>query len=203
MKLNIAKFFNLTLFPAALLAIAGCASTSQEPQNKTTMASYEPGKPGGTLVETYQTTGKVIDIVAATRQMTLMAPDGSTNTFRAGPKFRNFASYRVGDEVKVTVARELTAYLDKSNPPPSPDLGAIAQSTPGAQPGALRSDPKQLTATIAAVDAKKQEVTLNVSDGRSGTVQVRKDIDLTQVKVGDQVVIRIASALAVMAEKPE
>jgi hypothetical protein len=203
MKMTAQKFINLVLLPATLLAIAGCSSTTPRPQDKTTMASYEPGVPGGTLVETYQTTGKVTEINAATRQVTLMAPDGSTNTFRAGPKFQNFDRYRVGDQLKVFVARELTAYLDKSAPPPSPNVAAIAQTTPGAQPGALTSDPKQLTATITAVNPEKQEVTLDVSDGRSGTIKVRKDIDMTQMKAGDQVVIRISSALAVMATKQE
>jgi hypothetical protein len=145
----------------------------------------------------------VTEINATTRQMTLKAPDGTINTFRADQNFQNFDSYRVGDELKVTVARGLTAFLDKNTPPPSPDVAAIAQSTPRAQPGVLTSDPKPLTATITAVNPEKQEVTLNVSDGRSGTIKVRKDIDLTQVKVGAKVIVRVSSALAVMPEKPQ
>jgi hypothetical protein len=203
MKMTAQKFINLVLLPATLLAITGCSSTTPRPQDKTTMASYEPGVPGGTLVETYQTTGKVTEINATTRQMTLKAPDGTINTFRADQNFQNFDSYRVGDELKVTVARGLTAFLDKNTPPPSPDVAAIAQSTPRAQPGVLTSDPKPLTATITAVNPEKQEVTLNVSDGRSGTIKVRKDIDLTQVKVGAKVIVRVSSALAVMPEKPQ
>jgi hypothetical protein len=81
-------------------------------------------------------------------------------------------------------------------------VAAIAQATPGAQPGALTSDPKQLAATITAVNPEKHEVTLDVSDGRSGTIKVRNDIDMTQLKVGSHVIVRISSALAVMAEKP-
>jgi hypothetical protein len=43
---------------------------------------------------------------------------------------------------------------------------------------------------------------LSVRGRASGTFKVRKDVDLAQVKPGVKVFIRIASAAAIMLEKP-
>ena len=60
----------------------------------------------------------------------------------------------------------------------------------------------ELTAAVEAVDLPKHEVTLHISDGRSGTFKVRPDVDLLQVKPGANVFIRITAAAAIMLEKP-
>jgi hypothetical protein len=66
----------------------------------------------------------------------------------------------------------------------------------------LTAAPRQLTATVSAVDPEKHMATLQMADGTSGTFNVRPDVDLTQVKLGSEVVIRTSSAMAVMLEKP-
>ena len=59
----------------------------------------------------------------------------------------------------------------------------------------------ELTATVESIDLAKHEATLHVSDGRTGTFKVRKDVDLAQVKPGATVFIRIRTAAAIMVEK--
>jgi hypothetical protein len=202
-KIMKSHFYRNSLFVAVCIlsaALAGCASKPE--MDKTVTTNYKPGVPGGSYVETYQTSAKLVAIDSTQRQMSFQAPDGSTNTFIAGPKFQNFESYSVGDQVNVKVARELTAWFAPETPPASANVGDFVRNQPDVKPGVLRAPPKEITATVLAVNPEKQEVTLQMSDGRTATFEVRKDIDLTQVKVGTAGVIRTSAAMALMMEKP-
>jgi translation elongation factor P/translation initiation factor 5A len=200
MKLNRFAIGLLVSIPCLLLA--GCSSTPPAKVDRKVEVKYTPNVPGGSLVETYRTSARLIAVNPSTRQMTFVASDGSTNTFRAGTKFMKFDSYRVGDQVNVTVARELVMYLAGETPPAAPGVDAVVRGTPGSEPGVLTAAPRQLTATVSAVEPQKHVGTLQMADGTSGTFNVRPDVDLTQVKLGSEVVIRTSSAMAVMLEKP-
>jgi hypothetical protein len=199
MKLYIPGIVTAVLLPAGLLLFAGC--TSAPKIDKATTVIIREGVPGGILVQHYQTTARVTAIDTSTRQVTFTAPDGSKNTFTAGPKVV-LDQIQVGDDLNVSVARELSVYLDPKDAPAGPGAVAVVHATPGAKPGVLTSDPVQLTATVTSVDLSKQEATLQVSDGRTGTIKVRKDVDLTGVKPGTEVIIRTTSAVAILMEKP-
>jgi hypothetical protein len=60
----------------------------------------------------------------------------------------------------------------------------------------------QVTAKVTAIDLKHHKATLQLPDGTSKTFAVRPDVDLTQRKVGEEVVIRFTEALAISVEKP-
>jgi len=199
MKSDLLKLSVLALLPAAWLSMTGCSSTNKV--DKTTTTTFKEGVPGGTLSQTYQTTATVTAINPATRQVTLTAPDASQNTFMAGPKV-DLEQIKTGDEVKVTVARELSVYLNPHDVPAASRPAATVRATPGVRLGVLTADPVELTAAVEAVDLPKHEVTLHISDGRSGTFKVRPDVDLLQVKPGANVFIRITAAAAIMLEKP-
>jgi carbon monoxide dehydrogenase subunit G len=199
MKPNLIKISMLALLPVAWLILTGCSSTPQV--DKTTTTAFKEGVPGGVLAQTYQTTATVTAIDPVTRQVTLTAPDGSQNTFKAGPKVV-LDQIKAGDEVKVTVARELVIYLNPNDVPATTSPAAMVRATPGVRPGVLTAETVELTATVESVDLSKHEVTLQISDGRSGTFNVRQDVDLTQVKPGAKVFIRTKAAAAIMLEKP-
>jgi phage baseplate assembly protein gpV len=48
----------------------------------------------------------------------------------------------------------------------------------------------------------KHKTTLQFPDGTTKTFAVRQDADLTQRKVGDEVVIRATEAVAISVKKP-
>ncbi len=200
MKSTLLKLSIFAVLSAAPLVFIGCASAPKE--NQTTMINFKPGVPGGTFVEKYQTSVRVAAVNEGSREVTFLAQDGSTNTFRAGPEVANFDRYRVGDTMKVVVVRELAMYLEKDAPQAVSDVAGIIRATPGIEPGVLTADTVQLNATVTSVDPKKQDATLRLSDGRVATVKVRKDIDLTRVDMGTEGLIRISAALAVMRDKP-
>jgi len=196
--------FNILLRAVLVLALAGglAGCTSSQTQNKTVTASYKPGVPGGTYVETYQTVATLVAIESATRQMIFKGADGSTNSFIAGPKFVNFDAYQVGDKVKVTVARELVTWFPPETPPATNDVTELVRNQPGVKPGVLTAPTIELTATLISVAPQKHEATLQLSDGRVATFKVRKDIDLAAAKIGTTGIIRTSEAMAVMLEKP-
>jgi hypothetical protein len=201
MKTNLLKWSVIALTPAALLAFASCSSTPKiEP---TTTAVYQQGVPGGVVVDTYKNTATVTGIDATNRKVTLVTPDGRKETFKAGPEVVNFDQIRVGDQVKATLAQQLVVYMAKDNPPASDGEAALVALAPkGAKPGGLMANTVQVIAKVTAIDLKHHKATLRFPDGTTKTVEVRKDVDLTQRQVGEEVVIRCTEALAISVEKP-
>jgi hypothetical protein len=61
----------------------------------------------------------------------------------------------------------------------------------------------QVTATVTAIDIGHHTATLQFPDGQTHTIAVRHDIDLTQRKVGEKVVIRTTDAIAIHVEKAQ
>jgi hypothetical protein len=200
MKSTALKLFLSISLIAVLVGLSSCSSQSGVKKNIT--SDFKPGSPGGSYLETYQTTATLTAINPSSREMSFTAPDGSTNTFIAGPKFLSFDSYHIGDEVKVTVARQLVAWFAPETPPASTDVAAVVRNQPGVKPGVLRAPTTEVAATVLSVDPDKQEATVSLSNGRTAVFKVRPDIDLTKVKIGTTGIIRASSAMAVMMEKP-
>ena len=201
MRTNLLKWSVIALTPAAVLAFTSCSS---EPKiEPTTSAVYQQGVPGGILVETYKNTATVTAIDATSRKVTLVTPDGRMDSFKAGPEVINFDQIRVGDQVKATVTERLAVYMAKDNPPAIEGEAALVALAPkGAKPGALMANTVQVIAKVTAIDLKHHKATLRFPDGTTKKVAVRNDVDLTQRKVGEEVVIRVTEAVAISVEKP-
>jgi hypothetical protein len=193
-----------SLCAAATLVLASCSSTTYGPiDDKTHGATYKKGVPGGTVVETYQVSATVAAIDPTARKVTLEEKDGKKTTVTCGPDFINFEQIKVGDVVKATVTSELTvAMADAANAPHDSTTSLLALAPKGAKPGALMGQTQQYTATITAIDLKRHQATLHFPDGTTRTFAVRKDVDLTQRKAGEEVAFRVAVAMAVSMETP-
>jgi len=186
---------------AALLTFTSCSSAPKVEKN--TAVAYQEGVPGGTLVERYTITATVAALDLSRRNVTLVAPDGSRNTFVADPDFRNFDQLRVGDPVQAKVTRELVVFLRKDRTPPNAEQSAAtAPALERDKPGVLRADTLQRSAKVGTIDTKRREAVLHFADGTSKTFPVRKDVDLRQVAPGDEVVIRTTSAVVLTPGKP-
>jgi hypothetical protein len=186
---------------SAALTLTSCSSTPKG--EATTTAAYQEGVPGGVVVNTFKTTATVTGIDTANRKVTLVSPDGKKTVYTAGPEVINFDQIRVGDQLKVTVAEQLVVFLaEKGAPPPTGTADLVALAPKGAKPGGLMVSTTQITAKVKAIDLKNHKATLEFPDGKSQTFPVRKDVDLTQRKVGEEVVIRTTDALAISVEKP-
>src|SRR5262245_51730064 len=136
MKPNILNLTTLTLLPAAILALTSCSSTPEG--ERETMVAAQKGKPGGVIVETYQTTATVTGIDASKRKVTLVTPDGKKTTYKAGPEVVNFDQIQVGDQLKLKVAEQLVVFMASDAPPQTEGAVTMVALAPvGAKPGGL------------------------------------------------------------------
>jgi hypothetical protein len=204
MNTNKLKWFLIALTPAAAIALASCSSTPSKPAGESTStATYKQGVPGGIVVETHKITANVTAIDTAKRKVTLVTPDGKKTTVKCGPEVINFDQIHVGDQLKVMLTEELAISMATEGAPPS-DGGAtvVALAPQGAKPGGIMVDTVQVTAKVTAIDLEHHKATLQFPDGTTRTVAVRKDVDLTKRKVGEEVVLRSTEAFALSVEKP-
>jgi translation elongation factor P/translation initiation factor 5A len=204
MKTNILKWSVISLAPAAMLALASCSSNSSTPAGLTSSSAvYQPGVPGGVMVDTFKMTATVTRIDADKRKVTLLTRDGKETIVKCGPEVINFDQIRVGDQLKIRVTQELAVAMGTAGASSS-DGGAemVALAPKGAMPGGMMAGTVQATAKVTAIDLKHHKATLLLPDGTSKTFAVRPDVDLTQRKVGEEVMLRFTEAMAISVERP-
>jgi len=195
------KWSLLALTSTAILALNSCSST---PEGEGAAAvAYEPGRPGGVVVDTYKLTATVTGIDSANRKITLVSPDGKKETVTCGPEVVNFSQIQVGDQLRIAVTEQVAVYMAADAPPVSDGSATLVSLAPvGAKPGGMLANATQVTATVTDINLKKHKATLQFPDGSKKTVAVRKDVDLAKRKVGEQVVIRITDTMAITVEHP-
>lgn len=189
------------LLSAGTFGLTSCSSTPEG--ESTAFVATEKGVPGGIAVESYRVTATITGVDPVTRKVTVVTPEGKKTVFKAGPEVVNFPQLRVGDQVKATLTETLVVFMAKDAPPQGEgSAGVVALSPIGAKPGALITEAVQVKAKITALDLKNHKATLQFPGGETKKVAVRKDVDLTQRSVGEEVVIRAAESLAITVEKP-
>ena len=203
----------LVAMVATLLSLISCSTASPPApgksistvslpppgESKSTVA-FQEGVPGGVMVNTVEVSARVAAIDHFNREVTLLESDGEKFTVKVGPDAVNFDQIQVGDLVKATVAEELVAYLNEEGS--TPVGGSAAIMSLGAQAGGLAAETTQLIGTVTAIDLEKRTVTLRFQDGSTKTFPVRSDIDLSERKLGEQVVFHITEMIAIRVEKP-
>ena len=198
------------LLPATILTFTSCSTEPKcesKCENKVAGASltavFEPGVPGGVLIEKFKESATVTGIDPLTRKVTLVKTDGTHATFIAGPEVANFAQIQVGDQVKATVTDKVSLFVPKPGESAADfAAGALALAPLGEKPGGVMADTVQFTAKVTAVSLWHHTATLQFPDGSSKTFKVRPDVTLTKETVGTEVVIRTTQAVAVSVEKP-
>lgn len=201
MNKNILDWAGLALLSSSILAFTSC---STEPKGESAgFSAIQPGVPGGVIVQTYKVTATVTAVDAASRKVTIVTRDGAKTTFTAGPDVVNFGQIQVGDLVKATVAEQLVMFVRKNGEPANDgEAAAVALAPVGAKPGMLMANTVEVTGKVEAIDLAHRKATLRFTDGTSKTFKVRKDVDMTKGKIGDEVVFRTTEALAISVEKP-
>jgi len=76
-------------------------------------------KPGGKIVDTVAFTAKILNVNAASRQVTLQMPDGQSKTVKVGPDI-NLANVNPGDDVGVRLTRALAISVTEPKAAPAP-----------------------------------------------------------------------------------
>ena len=163
------------------------------------VSTQEATKPGIVDVDVSEFTSQVEAIDYQKRRVVLKGPDGKLRTFTAGKDIRNLEQVKAGDLVKVQLVEETALYVRKASDPPE----ATETAPKGQKPGVVFVDTMQVTANVEAVDYQKRTITLRGPHGNVATYKVGDAVKrLNEVKMGDQVVLRVTDSLAILVEKP-
>jgi len=177
---------------------------AQDTGKKAQPAAKKTQKPGAVAVEVITATATVDAVDTVKRNVTLKFADEKRQTFKMGPEVKNFDQIKVGDQVKATYAESIAVFVRKSDDKPTAEEIQTIQLAPkGAKPGVLMTDTFEVIAKVEAIDYKKRTVTLKGPEGNLKTVPVDKSVkNFKNVKVGDNVVLKITEAMALYVEKP-
>ncbi len=137
------------------------------------------------------------------RVVTLKGPKGKVFDVTVGEEARNLPQVKVGDQVVVKYYESIAFRLVKPGEGVTgvQETEAMSRAKQGEKPGGIAGRQVTITATITAIDKKKQMVTLKGPDGKTVTVKAENPENLKKVKVGDEVEITYTEALAISVEK--
>jgi len=167
------------------------------------VAVEEEGVPGGVYLDAVKITAAVTAIDAELRSVTVVGPEGNSTSFIAGPEVINFDQISVGDQITVALMSEMVVSLRKAGTSAESEGGLlVARAAEGDKPAGIIAGTTEITAVVESINLEEHAATLKLPDGESKTIKAREDVDLTQVTVGDEVVISLTEAIAVMVETP-
>lgn len=158
-------------------------------------------KPAGMKERTVKKTATVQDVDLEKRVVTLKGEEGNVFDLKVGEQAKNLPQVKVGDLVTVQYYESLAFEVSK----PGQAVGAgtsssVASAKPGEKPAGIAAGQTTIVATVEAIDAKKNYVTLKGPDGKAKEIKVKDPKNLVNVKVGDQVAITYTEALAISVE---
>ncbi len=188
---------SLALLPAAILTVAGCASTEGVEQEQVYTATN-----GFAVVDTFTYVATVTGVDATKRKLTVTTPDGKSATFKAG-KNVDLSAFKVGEQVGFQ-ATEATALVIRKDSRPPADAAAIelAAASNGKTTGVFEGEAVEVTAKIVALDAGSRRVTFQFADGTTQTLKAHKQVDLSGLAVGEAVTVEYAESLVIASSTP-
>jgi len=146
---------------------------------------------------------KVVAVDPEERLVILKTADGDMIPVKCGKNVVNFDQIKAGDEVKATAVDRVAVYVGKDEAGDRFGSGrVIMRAAKGERPGFLIADTAQSKAKVEAVDAEARTLTLAGAGGKSTQVSVGPDVDLSNIKQGDEITVRATTGIALSVERP-
>jgi len=160
--------------------------------------------PRGILVDVSQVTVKVVGVNQAERTIALEMPSGKTRTFKVGKDVGDLSRLKKGDLIKTTVMDSVAVYIQKKGGRPSAtETETVMLSPKGQKPGMVLANTIRISGKIQNVDLSNRMVTITGPNNKSRTLKVGPNVkNLSSLKAGDDVVLRLTEALAINITKP-
>ena len=146
---------------------------------------------------------KVVELDMARRLATLRGPKGNLVQVDVPADVKNFDQVRVGDELVVRYVTAIAAKLEpasKSGIRERVETTAAASAASGALPGTAAGRTVEVLATIQSLDRKAGTATLR-GVKRTVTLKVPEGVDITRLKVGDEVRAVFVEAAVLSVER--
>ena len=143
----------------------------------------------------------VVGVDKATRTLTLKGEDEEKWTFIAGPDVRNFDQIKRGDRVIIEYFEGMALALGPkgSGVRARVDKLEVERAKSGEKPAGKITKTVEALGLVAAVNPKERLVALQGAE-KTVVLKVADDVDLSQVKVGQEVEIVYVQSLAVSVE---
>jgi hypothetical protein len=150
-------------------------------------------------------TASVEAINYTNREVSLKGPLGNTVTFSVDQRVKRLNEVKVGDFVTadyyVSVAAELRKPTADEEQHPIVVTEGAAKAPPGTSPAAGGLRRYKVVTTVEGLDRPTQTITVKGPMGNYLTARVADPSRLTQVRIGDHIVITYTEALAISLEK--
>ena len=194
--------FRFTVLCGALLAASLSSALSADEPSAATSAPIT--RKEAVLVTI---TASVEAINPESREVTLKGPLGNTVTFTVDQRVKRLNEVKVGDFVRadyyVSIAAELRKPTPEEEKNPIVLLDAAGKAPPGTSPAAGGLRRFKVVTTIEGLDRPTQTITVKGPLGNYLTARVADPSRLTQMRIGETIVVTYTEALAVSLEKAE
>ena len=181
------------------VSYAGFAVAGEQPKAGSASSPQAPASADELHFVTVLTLhGELVAVEPANRRVTIKDSKGDISSLQVRSE-KALQSLRVGDRVVVRYFEG--AQIGKKRAAKAIPVASLNDGIIEAAAGGLSKKKRPLVASVEAVDAMEQEVTLKGPDGSIETIMVVNPQDLRRIRVGDQVVITRAQALALSIEK--
>ncbi len=192
------KRFQVAMLTVVL--VVGFASLAMAQQKA---SAPKGGKPGAVLVDVVEWSGKITAVDLTKRTVTLEGPSGRVATVNA-KNARNLDQVKVGDTVKIRYTEELAIFVRKADAAPqATEAKAVELAPKGQKPGGVVADTIEITANVEAIDYLTRAIAVKGPLGNTRIFKVSDAVErFNEIKVGDQVVIRVTEAIALAVVKP-
>jgi hypothetical protein len=169
-------------------------------------ADEHPGAPPARMeAELTTVTASVEAINYADREVTLKGPLGNKVTFTVDKRVKRLDEIKVGDLVQadyyVSIAAELRKPTAEEEKHPLMVLEGEGKTEPGSAPAAGAVRRFKVVTTVEGLDRASRTITVKGPRGNMLTARVADPSRLTQVHIGDTIVVTYTEALAVSLEK--
>ena len=189
--------FRMTLLVIMLLVGLTSVTVAQQKDS-----DAKGAKPGGVIVDVIKLTGTVKAVDLEKKTATIEGSGGRTVTVNA-KNARNLDQVKVGDKVTIAYTQELALFVREADAPPTAtETQAVHLAPKGQKPAGIVAQTVELTGNVESIDAKKHTIAVKGPAGNVRTFKVDPAVKLSQVKKGDQVVLRFTEAVALSVTKP-
>ena len=151
--------------------------------------------------------GTVTEIDNETREITLMGSDGALLTVTAGEEVERFDEIAVGDVVKFDYYTYLKAEFREPTPEeveePLQVMAEAGKAPEGMDPGAVVGAVVKAVVTIEALNRPFMVATVMGPQGNYVAIPMEDEQLITELNIGQVVILTYAEAMAVSLEKVE
>lgn len=153
--------------------------------------------PGRVITSTARREAIVESVNKETREIKVVDANGKIHKFVAGDMVANFEQIEPRDRIVTEYLESVAVFVVPKGTPSMGDTGLVEVAPLGEKPGMAMADTYMVAATIDAIDTDTRVLTLRGADGFQTVLRVADDVDLGEVKVGDEVRTRVTEAVAI------